>query len=124
MLQKYRYNVIIQVLTIIYLQMLTKKEEKFLIYWTQKRQESKLNPLFFIKGFTAGILVGLLIFVSVVVGWYKRAAMDASTKLNPVVFMIALIIIAAFLAVFYNSFRYEQNEQAYQELQRKNKLEK
>ncbi len=101
--------------------MLTTKEEEFLIYWNIKRNENKLNPLFFIKGFTAGVLVGILIFFCMGLGWYKRANMVASSKLNPVVLFIALLLIAIFLSIFYNSFRFEQNEQAYQELLQKQK---
>jgi len=101
--------------------MLTKKEQDFLNYWFVKREENKLNPLFFIKGFSAGVIVGMMIFISLGLGWYKRANMVASSKLNPFVLFIALLIIAVFLSVFYNSFRYEQNEQAYQELLQKQK---
>lgn len=104
--------------------MLSIKEENFIEYWSKKRLENKANPLFFLKGFTAGILVGVMIFLCMGLGWYKRANMVASTKLNPVVLFFGLLIISLFLAIFYNNFRYEQNEQAYQELlQKKKKLQ-
>ena len=99
--------------------MLSLQEEKFIAYWQEKRGENKLSPFFFIKGFAIGLIMGVLVIISVVTGWYKRAYMDANTKLNPYLLLVAIVLIAVFLAVFYNSFKYEQNEQLYKELKRK-----
>jgi membrane-associated HD superfamily phosphohydrolase len=99
--------------------MLTIEEQKFLSYWTVKRNENKLNPFFFAKGFALGLLIGILVLICLFIGWYKRANMDAATKLNPYIMLIAIISIAIFLAIFYNSFKFEQNEQLYKELKRK-----
>lgn len=102
--------------------MLTYKEEKYILYWQEKRKQSKNNPLFFIKGFGGGLIIGLLIIISILIGWYPRADMDASTKLNPYVLLLCVIGISLFVAFFYTNFRYEQNEQFYQELlNKKNK---
>lgn len=104
--------------------MLTSEEQKFLQYWEQKRKENKWNPFFFIKGFAVGLAIGLLIIISIGIGWYKRANMEANAALNPIVLIVAIIIIALFLAVFYNGFKYEQNEQFYIELLNKEKRNK
>lgn len=102
--------------------MLSEKEKKFIDYWEVKRQENKLNPFFFFSGFAGGLAIGLLVIIAIGIGWYKRANMDANAMLNPVVLIIAIIAIAIFIAFFYNSFKYEQNEQLYTELKnRKNK---
>ena len=106
---------------LIYLQMLTNEEQKFIDYWAKKRVENKLNPFFFARGFVVGIILSLLVLVSIGADWYKRATMDANTKLNPLVLFIALLLITLFLAIFYNSFKYEQNEQFFQELKQKEK---
>ncbi len=104
--------------------MLTSEEQKFIDYWEQKRTENKLNPFFFAKGFVVGLAIGLLIIVSIGVGWYKRANMEANVALSPIVLIIAIIFTALFLAIFYNSFKYEQNEQLYIELLNKEKHHK
>ncbi len=95
------------------------KEEKFLLYWKEKRMQSKFNPFFFIKGFAGGLIIGLLVFISLLIGWYKRANMDASNKLNPIVLFICILAIGIFIAIFYTYFKFEQNEQFYQELLKK-----
>ncbi|MBS4042550.1 MAG: hypothetical protein KGZ59_01915 [Chitinophagaceae bacterium] len=105
--------------------MLDIQEEKFIKFWSEKRNESKLNPFFFIKGFAGGLIIGLLVFISILAGWYKRANMDASNKLSPTILFICILSISLFIAIFYNYFKYEQNEQLYQELiKRKEKNQK
>jgi putative Mn2+ efflux pump MntP len=101
--------------------MLTENEERFLIYWTEKRKLNKFNPFFFAKGLAAGLAIGLLIVICFGAGWYKRVY---ANSLNPSILMFALISIALFLAIFYNSFKYEQNEQLYQELRKKKQRSK
>lgn len=101
--------------------MLTSEELKFLAYWEEKRKHNKLNPFFLVKGLIAGFITGILILLSLSLGWYKRANMDANTKLSPTLLIVIIILIAVFVSVLYNSFKYEQNEQLYQELKRKNK---
>ena len=95
------------------------EEEKFMQYWQEKRLQPKLNPFFFLKGFAGGLIIGLLIFISLLAGWYKRANMDASNKLNPVVLLICILTIGIFIAIFYTYFKFEQNEQLYQEILKK-----
>ncbi len=101
--------------------MITIEEQKFIAYWSKKREESKLNPFFFVKGFTVGLVFSILVLICLGADWYKRATMDANTKLNPIVLFVALLLITLFLAIFYNSFKYEQNEQLFKELKHKDK---
>lgn len=99
--------------------MLTEKELEFLNYWEEKRKENKLNPFFFIRGLVVGLIIGLLVALSLILGWYKRANMDANTKLNPMVLVFCIVLIGLFLAIFYNNFKYEECEQHYKELKQK-----
>ncbi len=99
--------------------MLSEKEKKFIEYWEEKREENKLNPFFFLSGFAGGLAIGLLVITTIGIGWYKRANMEVNAMLNPVVLIIAIIAISVFIAFFYNSFKYEQNEQLYIELKNK-----
>lgn len=110
-----------QIVLTIYLLMITIEEQKFIAYWSKKREESKLNPFFFVKGFTVGLVFSILVLICLGADWYKRATMDANTKLNPIVLFVALLLITLFLAIFYNSFKYEQNEQLFKELKHKDK---
>lgn len=95
------------------------KEEKFMQYWQEKRLQSKFNPFLFLQGFAGGLIIGLLVFISLLAGWYKRANMDASNKLNPIVLLVCILAIGLFIAIFYTSFKFEQNEQLYQEILKK-----
>lgn len=104
--------------------MLSKKEIEFLEYWEQKRGTNKLNPFFFMSGLAGGLIIGLLIIISIGLGWYKRANMEANATLNPLILILAIVIISLFLAIFYNSFKYEQNEQLYNELKHKENKQK
>jgi uncharacterized membrane protein affecting hemolysin expression len=100
--------------------MITAEEQKFIAYWSKKREENKLNPFFFAKGFTIGLVFSILVIICIGADWYKRATMDAN-KSSPIVLFIALLCITIFLAIFYNSFKYEQNEQLFKELKHKDK---
>jgi hypothetical protein len=101
--------------------MLSKNEINFIDYWASQRNKNKLNPFFFIKGLSLGLLISFLIIAIVGAGWYSRANMQANSKLNPVIFLTSLLLISIFCSVFYNSFKFEQNEQYYNELLAKQK---
>ncbi|MFY7964298.1 MAG: hypothetical protein ACOVO1_05330 [Chitinophagaceae bacterium] len=104
--------------------MLSKQEKDFLKYWEQKRTANKFNPFLFMSGLAVGLAIGLLITVSIGINWYKRANMEANAKLNPFVLIVAIVATSLFLAFFYNTFKYEQNEQLYNELKHKENKEK
>ena len=98
---------------------MSEQEDKFIQYWEAKRLQSKFNPFLFIKGFAGGLIIGLLILLSLFAGWYKRANMDASNKLSLPILFFCFLGIAIFLAIFYTLFKFEQNEQLYQEILKK-----
>jgi hypothetical protein len=97
--------------------MLSEKEEKFMQYWEQNRlNEKKLSRQLYI-GLPIGILFAAGILGSVMGGgWYTRAFMVMNAQVNPLIFIIALIAIVFFVAVFYKKFKWEQHEQQYLEL--------
>lgn len=98
--------------------MLTKNEEDFILYWQEKRKQNKLNPFLFGKGFGIGAFIGIAITISFSIGWNKQAPVNI---LNSFVILIAFLSIALFCALFYNSFKFEQNEQLYHEFLAKKK---
>ena len=100
--------------------MLSKEEKEFLHYW----QENRLNKKRFLKQFSIGLPIGVLIvaaiFLNLLSGWYKKADMvvRSNSSLIPVI-VIALILIAVFFAIFSSRHKWEQNEQRYEELKQK-----
>jgi hypothetical protein len=97
--------------------MLTQREKDFIHYWEANRLRRK--KVF--RQFLIGIPVGLLFVIPIVInfssGWYRRADMEAhSPDFNPMVLFVALLLIVAFTAIFYQRHRWDQYEQHYQEL--------
>lgn len=97
------------------------EQEVFLQYWQNIREKSKWNPFLFIRGFFIALSLGLIVILSITIGWYQRATMVANAKLNIWVLLIAILGIAFFSAILYNNFKWEQLEQQYQEILAKKK---
>jgi di/tricarboxylate transporter len=95
--------------------MLTKEEEQFLDYWAVQR--TKKRRFAFNVGFSLSVLIVLGIFISIVTGWHKQAAIalrsDSSTIL---VIVLAAVAIVVFMSVFAARYQKEQHEQRYKEL--------
>ena len=105
--------------------MLTKNDYDFIAYWEKNRVRQKN----IVRQFMIGIPVGLLFVIPIVInfasGWYKRAEMVSnSTNFSPLVLIIALLLITAFIAIFSRRYRWEMNEQHYRELIAKKEKEK
>jgi hypothetical protein len=97
--------------------MLTKDENDFLEYWELNRERQKKISKQFLLGIPIGLLFAIPIAVNFFSGWYKRAAMVANTSdFNPLVLLIALLIIVGFIAIFSKKYQWEMNEQRYREL--------
>lgn len=96
--------------------MLTEKETAFLKYWEANRERQKKFMYQLLVGLPVGLLLGALITFNFYSGWYKRATMIANSQFNPVVLIVAVLIIAVFVAVFSKKFQWEQSQQKYQEL--------
>ncbi|MBX2931295.1 MAG: hypothetical protein KF781_05035 [Chitinophagaceae bacterium] len=101
--------------------MLTEKEEKFIVYWEKNRIAQKKNTKQFIIGLTMGLLIGFTTLVLIFSGWYIRATMVANSKLSPIVFLIAVIVLSVFIAFLNRKYKWEQYEQQYLELLAKKK---
>jgi uncharacterized membrane protein len=97
--------------------MLTQQEKNFILYWQQNRDRQKKTFRQFLVGIPIGLLFAVPIFINFTSGWYKRAAMISNTSdFNPVVLMVALIIIIAFVAIFSRKHQWDMREQQYREL--------
>jgi uncharacterized membrane protein len=97
--------------------MLTQQEKDFIIYWQKNRDRQKKTFRQFLIGIPIGLLFAVPIFINFTSGWYKRAAMMTNTPdFNPLVLMVALLIIIAFIAIFSKKHQWDMREQQYREL--------
>ena len=97
--------------------MLTQRDKDFIRYWEANRLRRKKV----VRQFLIGIPIGLLFVIPIVInfssGWYRRADMEAhSSDFNPVVLLVALLLIVGFTAIFYQRHQWDQYEQHYREL--------
>jgi hypothetical protein len=97
--------------------MLTQQDKDFIRYWEANRLRRKKV----VRQFLIGIPIGLLFVIPIVInfssGWYRRADMEAhSADFNPVVLLVALLLIVGFTAIFYQRHQWDQYEQHYREL--------
>jgi hypothetical protein len=97
--------------------MLTQQEKDFVRYWEQNRLRRKRVFRQFLVGIPIGLLFAVPIAISLKSGWDKRAALEAnSPDFNPLVLLLALLLIIAFTAIFYQQHKWDQYEQRYREL--------
>ncbi len=104
--------------------MLTAEEKNFIIYWEENRLREKKTFKQWLVGLPLGMLFGIPILLNFYSGWYKRANMDLNSGLtnrtfNPLVLIVALLLIISFIAIFSKRHRWDMNEQKYLELKSK-----
>ena len=102
---------------------ISEDEKKFLAYWEQNRLKQKklINQL--LLGLPIGILFSVPLIVNFLMGkfWYKRADAVGVSQFSPTVLVIAVLLIAVFVALFNRRFRWENLEQQYLEIKAKEK---
>ena len=97
--------------------MLSKEERDFIHYWQQNRLRRKKTVRQFLLGIPIGLLFVIPIVINFTSGWYKRAAVEAGSQdFDPRVLFVALLLIVAFIAIFYQRHKWDQYEQRYLEL--------
>jgi hypothetical protein len=97
--------------------MLTQQEKDFIRYWEFNRLRRKKIVRQFLVGIPIGLLFVIPITINFVSGWDKRAQMEANNQeFNPIVLLIALLLIVGFTAIFYQRHQWDQYEQRYREL--------
>ena len=90
--------------------------ETFLTYWSENREKEKTSFRPFMIGLSAGFAIGVSVIVVMESGWYQRANMEANSKMNYLVLLLAIVLISLFMAFIYRKFRWEMQEQRYMEL--------
>ena len=101
--------------------MLSDDENKFIIYWQERREIEKKTVKQWLVGLPLGLLFGIPIIINFFSGWYKRATMDLNSQIsnhefNPLVIIIAFLLIVSFVAIFSKRHKWEMHEQKYREL--------
>lgn len=98
--------------------MLSEQDRRFLEYWEQNREKEKKTLRQLYIGIPSGLIFAIPILIILFSGkfWYKRADAVAVAKLNPTVLIVAILIITAFVAIFYKKHQWDQKEQLYQEI--------
>ncbi len=93
-------------------------EQKFLTYWEENREREGRLSVQLLFGLPYGILFSVPILVNFLLGrfWYKRADAVGLSQFNPVVLILAVLIISVFIALLNRRFRWEKLENQYLEI--------
>lgn len=103
--------------------MLSDQEIKFLSYWEQNRDRENTFSRKLIGGLPMALIFSLPIVLSIVVvrlflpEWYTKISKTSSGTFITIIF--AMIIVALFYSFFRMQYKWEMNEQLYQELKSK-----
>jgi uncharacterized membrane protein len=101
--------------------MLTEQDRRFVEYWEKNRVKERKTVRQFMVGVPFGLVFAIPILVILFSGkfWYERADAVANSKANPIVLIIAILLITAFVAIFYKKHQWDQKEQLYREIKAK-----
>lgn len=104
--------------------MLTQEEKRFVELWSAERLKKKSWVKKYTIGWPLGVLIAVLLFVNVLSGWHKQAAMTIqSNKSVLLVIIVAALGIVAFITWFSYNHQWEMKEEQYQHLLNKLKEE-
>jgi hypothetical protein len=96
--------------------MISPEEEKFYTQWEKERLQPHHKRRPFLRGLSAGLVLGVLVLVISELGWYERANMQANSWGNEIWIIIAIVTISVGFGWLYQQFTTEMNEQRFQEL--------
>ena len=105
--------------------MLTEKEKQFILYWEREREKQNSTKAKLINGLPMAVLfsIPILLFITAVYlffpEWYTKISNRLAGSL--VTIIIAVILCILFYSYFRMHYKWEMNEQAYQELKAKSK---
>ncbi|MFT4022429.1 MAG: hypothetical protein QM664_01445 [Flavihumibacter sp.] len=95
--------------------MYTQEEKDFMEYWEKNRGKSKKQLRQWLFGIPLGLAIVVPTLLNFSSNWYKRAKMEAY-MVNPLVLLIAVLVIVAFITIFYRYYQRDRYEQRYLEL--------
>jgi uncharacterized membrane protein len=105
----------------IFADMITEQEKRFIEYWEANREREKKWTTQLLIGLPVGLLFAIPVVLILLSGrlWYKRADMVANSELNPLVLGVCVMVIVAFVAIFYKRHQWDRKEQQYLEFKAK-----
>jgi hypothetical protein len=105
--------------------MITAKEREFMHYWEQCREKENTFLSKLARGLPMAIIFGMPVILSVIVvklffpDWYTK--ISATTPGMFISAMVAVVGIIIFYAYFRMQYKWEMNQQLYEELKAKEK---
>lgn len=99
-------------------------DDQFAAYWQENSAKEKSSPRAFMFGLSSGFAIGVAVLVVLYSGWYTRATMEANSKLSAVILFLCILIISVFIALMYRRFKWEMQEQRFQEIMARKKKKK
>ncbi len=94
---------------------MSEADAAFLEYWSHNREKEKKWLTQLMVGLPLGLVFGLPVLLSFLLrGWYKRMPYISGSQFT--VILMAIFGIAVFYGIFRMRFKWEINEQRYQEL--------
>jgi hypothetical protein len=101
-------------------------EKKFIAYWEGNRLKEKRFISQLMYGLPIGIIFSVPILVNFLLGkfWYKRADAVGISQFSPTVLILAVILIAVFIALLNRKLRWEKLEQQYISLKKRTPSDK
>ena len=103
--------------------MLSEKDTQFIKYWEKERERYNSIPARLINGLPMAALfcIPILLFITAVYlffpEWYTKVSKNIAGSMTTIV--IAVIICMLFFSYFRMQYKWEMNEQLYQELKKK-----
>lgn len=98
-------------------------DEAFFAFWELNSEKEKSSRKAFMLGLSSGFAIGVVVLAFILSGWYNRATMEANSKMSAFVLFMAILGISVFIAFMYRRFKWEMNDQRFQEiLAKKQKL--
>ncbi|MEO8854620.1 MAG: hypothetical protein ABI359_12640 [Ginsengibacter sp.] len=102
--------------------MLTQDERSFILYWEKNREKDKKIFRKLLYGSPWGLIFALPILLAVIFhDWYKNMVYISPSLITTII--IGVIAIAVFYTLFSMQFKYDRNEQIYEELKFKQRKE-
>jgi hypothetical protein len=97
-------------------------DAEFMKYWAANREREKRWLKQLALGLPLGLVFGLPILLSVILrGWYKRMPYISNSQLT--IILMACFGISVFYAIFRMKFKWDMNEQRYEELKHQQQKE-
>ncbi len=106
--------------------MLSERERVFMEYWEANKEKEKKTFRQLLIGIPVGLLFAVPVLVALFSGrfWYKRADSEANSETSPAVIIVAILLIAGFVAIFYKKHQWDMKEQQFQQIKAREEARK